>query len=142
MLLSSPLRTTPADGLFNIDRVGDFFLPTRESILTWSECDRQPDGSDSPVLNLFLDEDLGIIEDAAPPPPVTPQSPPLDSGERALQRLISGDIPKDEFASLIEGIFSGGRAANMVSGLTGQDAQTFIDAVDGVRRRFNLRRTD
>ena len=69
-----------------------------------------------------------------PPPPGDIGKPSelqlvLDSGERALQRLISDDIPKGELALVIETIFSSKNAIDMVGSLGESDAQTFIDLV-------------
>jgi hypothetical protein len=47
--------------------------------------------------------------------------------------LISGAVPQGERASLIEAIFSTGKATGMVHYLRRSDAQTFIDIVDEVR---------
>ena len=52
-----------------------------------------------------------------------------------MQRLISRAVPPDEFPLLIETIFSGRQAANVVDSLQGSDSQAFIDVMDGVRHR-------
>ena len=59
--------------------------------------------------------------------------PVLDSGEQALQCLISGAIPQDELSSYIEAIFSSEKATDDVGGLEGSDAQTFVDFADKVQ---------
>ena len=59
---------------------------------------------------------------------------PLEPGEQALRRLVSGDIPQFELVSSIEAIFSSEKAIDMVSHLQRSDAQTFINAVDEVWR--------
>ena len=74
-------------------------------------------------------------------PPPSPQetgrpsqpSLTLDSGERALQRLIDGVLPQDERAMVIDSIFSSQRATDMAIGLQERDAQTSIDAIHEVR---------
>ena len=78
---------------------------------------------------------------APPPGDIGKPSEPslvLDSGERALQRLISNDIPQDELASLIETIFSSRNAINMVGRLGECDAQTFVDVVYEVRYHSSI----
>ena len=84
---------------------------------------------------MFLNEDLGTIEDDVPHPPAPEPSLVLDSGQRALERLISCSVPESELASLIEAIFSSSKAIETVGSLTGSDAQTFIDVMDGVCHR-------
>jgi len=101
-----------------------------------SEMKRRVQGSidtetSSPVS--FLGEDL--VESAAHASPTPGPSLLLDSGERALQRLISSTVPESELASLIEAIFSSKRATDTFGGLAGRDAQTFIDTMDEVCRR-------
>ena len=56
----------------------------------------------------------------------------IDSEEQALQRLITRAVPRDEFPSLIETIFSG-KKTDVVDRLSGSDAQAFIDIIDEVR---------
>ena len=56
----------------------------------------------------------------------------LDSGERALGRLIGGDHPQGELTSLIEKILSSRKAIDAVGCLGESEAQTFIDVVHGV----------
>ena len=112
-----------------------------ESILTWCECDRQFNESDSPVPNSFRDEDLRRAEDAEPPSPIPGPSLVLDSDKRALQRLISRAGPEDEFVSLINAVFSSGKVSDIVGRLGANDAQPFIDAMDEVCHRIShLRR--
>ena len=67
--------------------------------------------------------------------PALPPDPPiiLDSYNQAWQRLISGAVPQDELASLIETIFSNEKVTDMVDRLQGSDVQTFIDVIDAVR---------
>ena len=114
-----------------------------ESILTWCECDRQFNESDSPVPNSFLDEDLSLAEDAEPPSPIPGPSLVLDSDKRALQRLISRAGPEDEFGSLINAVFSTRKASDIVGCLGENDAQPFIDTVDEVCNHAScLRRAD
>jgi hypothetical protein len=66
--------------------------------------------------------------------PVPPSDPSitLDPYDQAWQRLISGVVPQDELAFLIDTIFSNEKVANMVDGLQGNDIQTFIDVIDTV----------
>ena len=63
------------------------------------------------------------------------QSITVDLHRQALERLIGPAIPQDELPSVIEAAFSGGRTADVVDHLRGDDAQTFVDVIDGVRRR-------
>ena len=84
------------------------------------------------VLSSSLNEDLILIEDAAPPSPTPGQPLLLDPGERALQRLISRNVPEDELASIFEAIFSSRRTIDTASSLTEGGPQTFIDAMDEV----------
>ena len=57
----------------------------------------------------------------------------IDSRKQAWQRLVGRTAPQDELPSLIEAIFSGRKATEMVDCLRGDDAQVFIDIIDGVR---------
>ena len=59
-------------------------------------------------------------------------SPILDSDRRALQRLVSGAVPQDELASLIEGIVLNVKSAAFVECLRGSDARAFIEVMDKV----------
>ena len=68
----------------------------------------------------------------SPPAPAEP-SLVLDSGERALQCLISGATPQGECTSLMETILSSEKATDMVDRLGETDAQTFVNVVDEVR---------
>jgi hypothetical protein len=67
--------------------------------------------------------------------PVPPPDPSIipDSYHQAWQRLISGAVPQDELASLIETILSSEKVTEMVDRLQGSDVQTFIDALAAVR---------
>lgn len=56
----------------------------------------------------------------------------IDSGMRALQRLISGTVSQDELPSVVETIVSNVKSSDIVESLGGSDAQSFIDAMDGV----------
>ena len=58
---------------------------------------------------------------------VDPVKPP------AWKRLINPTLTPDERISLIMAIFSDPKEVEMVRNLSGDDAQTFIDLVDGVR---------
>jgi hypothetical protein len=53
--------------------------------------------------------------------------------------LISGAVPQDERASLIEVIFSSRNATDMVRLLQGSAVQAFIDVVDEVRYHPSVR---
>ena len=57
----------------------------------------------------------------------------LSSDRRALNRLISGPLPQDELASLIETVFSSREAIGLAGYLQESDAQNFIDVVHEVR---------
>ena len=81
---------------------------------------------------MSLTEDLSVVEDAAPHTLIPGPSLVLDSGQRALERLISRFVPENELVSLLEAIFSSSRATETLRGLDGSDAQTCIDAIDGV----------
>ena len=54
------------------------------------------------------------------------------SAGRALRRLISGAVPQDELASVIEGIVSNAKAKYIVEFLQERDARMFIDVMDKV----------
>ena len=56
----------------------------------------------------------------------------IDSKEQAWQRLITRAVPRDEFPSLIETVFSG-KKNDLVARLSGSDAQAFVDIMDEVR---------
>ena len=60
-----------------------------------------------------------------------PSKPPLisDSDRRALKRLVSSTVPNDELLSVIGTIVSNVKAANIVTELEGNDAQTFADII-------------
>lgn len=66
----------------------------------------------------------------ANPPPDTSIVP--DSYGQLLQHLIRGAVPQDEFAPLIEAIFSDKKVADIVNGIPENNAQPFIDAIDTV----------
>ena len=124
-------------------------------------CDRRTGESShlAPAPNLFLEGNLGPIEDAAPPAfidrgsvggsgPSSPllfgnanhfSKPPLVLGsvKRALQRLVSRDVPHDELPSVIETVISNVKAVDIVECLQGNDAQTFIDVLDEACHRAN-----
>lgn len=53
-----------------------------------------------------------------------------DSGEWALQRLVSRGVPQDELLSLIEKIVTNMKAGDVVECLRGSGAQIFIDVID------------
>ena len=120
--------------------------------------DRPSDESSPPVPeSAFPDRSFDFVENAAPflfvdssdrhsmsesglsmPPQPGDTAEPselslvLDSGERALGRLISGDHPQGEFTSLIKKILSSRKAIDAVGYLGESEAQTFIDVVHGV----------
>jgi hypothetical protein len=56
----------------------------------------------------------------------------LSHYDQAWQRLVSGAVPQDELASLIETIFSSEKVTDRVNRLQGNDVQTFIDVLDAV----------
>ena len=77
--------------------------------------------------------------------PVPPSDPSitLDPYDQAWQRLISGVVPKDELASLIDTICSNEKVGSMLDLLQGSDIQTFIDIIDTVRHHvLPFRRID
>ena len=82
----------------------------------------------------------GPSEPASPQETGQPSQPSLalDSDERALLRLISGALPRDEQASIIESIFSSQKATDMVDDLQEKDAQTFIDIIHEVRYHSSI----
>jgi len=57
-------------------------------------------------------------------------TPILDSDRRALRRLASCTVPRDELPSLIETIVSNMKAADIVKCLRESDARTFVDVTD------------
>jgi len=63
---------------------------------------------------------------------VSESDAPSPSYDQAWERLISGTVPQDELAPLIETVFSNGDVASMADSLQGNDAQTFIDVIDMV----------
>ena len=79
-------------------------------------------------------------------PPPSPQetgrpSQPLlalDSCDQALQRLIDGDLPQDERATVIESVFSSQEATDIVGHLQERDPQTFIDVIHEVRYHSSI----
>ena len=88
----------------------------------------------------ILGKHVQSLVDVGPSSPASPQetgqssepSHTLDSGEQALLRLISGALPQDEQALIIESVFSSQKVTNMVNDLQEQDAQTFIDVIHEV----------
>ena len=73
-------------------------------------------------------------------PPLVPIS---DSDRRALQRLVSSSVSRDELPSLIETIVSNVKPANIYKCLErSADAQTFIDVVDEVCHGTTLQRNE
>jgi len=117
---------------------------------------RQSDESlpPAPTPGSFLDENSGLAGATAltdpgsigrelsgqsgPPSPLPPRDtnhpsgPPLisDSDRRALRRLVDRAVPQDELISVIGTIVSNVKAANIVTELKGNDAQTFADIID------------
>ena len=77
-----------------------------------------------------------MAEGGAPIPPPFNPSPDtptvLDPYNQAWDRLISCSAPQDELASLIETIYSSGKATDMVDRLRGDDIQAFINVTDEV----------
>lgn len=107
--------------------------------------------SSLPLHGKRLTDHLFIQSSPAPSasellPPPSPQEtgrPPqssftLDSCEQALQRLINGDLPQDERATVIESIYSSQEATNIIGRLREKDAQTFIDIVHEVRYHSSI----
>ena len=118
----------------------------------------RPDQSShsAPTPSFILEESLDLVEDAVspvltgtggidmgesvPPSPPLPgntkrvSEPPLilSPSVRALQRLVSRDVPQDELRSVIETIISNVRAADIVECLQESGAQTFVDVMDEV----------
>ena len=99
-----------------------------------------------PITSSFPDENL-VTQVSQPPPtnpsPPSPQQPgdtnhvpglpPIpDSDRRALQRLVSGAMPQEQIASLIESIVSNVKATDIVQLVQEGDAQTFIDVMENV----------
>ena len=79
------------------------------------------------------------INSSVPLPPqpgdashISESAPIPDSYRRALQRLVSGAVPQEQLASLIESIVSNVKAAAIVEFLQETDAQIFIDVMDKV----------
>ena len=69
-----------------------------------------------------------------------PPEPPLilDSNKRALQRLLSRDVPQHELPSVIETVVSNLKAADIVECLQEDDAQAFIDTIDEACRHYSI----
>jgi len=96
----------------------------------------------NPVPYDFLDWNTDFPQDATHPGFIgasgidrnlmSESGAPLPSYDQAWERLISGTVPQDELAPLIETVFSNGDVTSMVDGLQGNDAQTFIDVIDTV----------
>ena len=85
-------------------------------------------GASSLLPSLFLDP-TRYTNDPPGPSIVT------DFRERALQRLISRTVPKDELPPIIEAIFSSRKTTDMIDRLQESDAQAFIDVIDEVRHQ-------
>ena len=76
--------------------------------------------------SLPLPPQRGGTDRVSEPPPIS------DSHRRGLQRLVSGSVPQDQLASLIENTVSNVKAAAIVKFLQESDAQIFIDVMDKV----------
>ena len=61
-----------------------------------------------------------------------PAEPSPDSGEQALQSLISGTISQDEVASFVEAVVLSRKANDEIGNLQRNDAQVIIDVLDKV----------
>ena len=61
-----------------------------------------------------------------------PAEPGPDSGEQALQRLISGTTFQDEVASLVKAVVLSRKAIDEIGNLQRNDAQAIIDVLDKV----------
>lgn len=87
---------------------------------------------------LSPDENLGFALQVSQPLPVksNPHLPrplgEIDHLSGPLQRLVSGVVPQDELAPLIESIVSNVKAATIVATLRANDAQAFIEVMDNV----------
>ena len=67
-----------------------------------------------------------------------PAEPGPDSGEQALQRLISGATSQDEVASLVEAVLLSGKAIDEIGNLQRNDAQAIIDILDKVPSHLSI----
>ena len=92
-----------------------------------------------------VESHMAMGESGLPSPPLPKDTsrlskPPLISypNNRALQRLVSRDVPQDELPSVIEAIVSDTKATDIVECLQGGDAQTFIDVIDKARHHAIL----
>ena len=56
----------------------------------------------------------------------------LDPYDQAWQRLLSGTVPQDELASLMDTIFSNNKGIKIAECLQGNVVQIFIDVTDAV----------
>ena len=84
-----------------------------------------------PAQSFFLIKTkLGLVAQVPQPPPI--------SDQRSLQRLLSGAVPRDELAPLIESIVSNVKADTIVEFLQGSNAQAFVEAMDKVLLTFSV----
>ena len=67
---------------------------------------------------------------------ILPDLLPHSNGIPALKRLVNNPHSPDELASLITDIFSVHDGAEIVARLRGDDAQSFVDAIDEVFHFF------
>ncbi|KAF9791048.1 kinase-like domain-containing protein [Thelephora terrestris] len=78
-------------------------------------------------------------ESVAPKPPTGSCDPTTNSASQsAMRRLIGRTFPPDQLASLVETICTCKNSSGTIRSLTGDDAQTFIDAVDEALDRPDL----
>ncbi|KAF9780779.1 kinase-like domain-containing protein [Thelephora terrestris] len=62
--------------------------------------------------------------------PISKPPPILGSDERALERLVNSDTPRDELLPLVETVVLNVEGADIVGRLQGTSAQTFVDVLD------------
>ena len=111
--------------------------PAPESTFPDGNSDFVEDATPSMCIDSSDGDSMGESGLSMPPQPGDIAGPSelslvLDSGERALGRLISGDHPQGELTSLIKKIFSSRKAIDAVGCLGESEAQTFIDVIHGV----------
>ncbi|KAF9780774.1 kinase-like domain-containing protein [Thelephora terrestris] len=64
-------------------------------------------------------------------------TPILDSGQQALQRLVSGAAPQEELPSLVETVVSHIKAADISNHLQGTELQTLVDVLNQALDEFD-----
>ena len=122
-LFHSPSNTTLRDS-------GSLFYSTISHKLT------PPTPED--FANSQIEQPCGMVPQPSTAYTVSGLSAVVDPEQSACRRLISCAFIPREIIPLIEAIFTSDAETDVIGDLRGEDAQTFIDLVHGVRLQFHL----